>query len=194
MAAKQTGKQRAFQIELDHYRRHDVLWRLKIGLAVAAVALSAAWWAWGVVRNDESKFSRGDVSAVHAMWESNCQVCHQEFAPTNERNWAAKVVGWSVKADENCKSCHQGYHKGPTHHENQVWDPHSGAQEASCGNCHREHRGRHASLTRLPDSDCTHCHANLAAHTTGGKPRFEPKVTEFNGDHPQFAVVKQPDP
>jgi hypothetical protein len=64
----------------------------------------------------------------------------------------------------------------------------------SGGACHRDHRGRDASLVRLPDSDCTSCHGDLAAHMKGGKSPHENSVTSFTGKHPDFRQLKEKDP
>ena len=88
-----------------------------------------------------------------------------------------------------CEQCHQG----TVHHESQMV-----SMTPGCGGCHRDHRGREASLTWLPDSDCTQCHSNLKAATKEGKSEYDPAnaITGFadgSQGHPDFpSLAKDP--
>jgi predicted CXXCH cytochrome family protein len=61
----------------------------------------------------------------------------------------------------------------------------------SCAECHRDHRGRDASLLAMDDSTCTSCHQNLADHRdkSAGPMLTAASVTRFDADpahHPGF--------
>jgi predicted CXXCH cytochrome family protein len=56
-----------------------------------------------------------------------------------------------------CTACHAG----PSHHQNQK------GHVPDCAECHRDHRGRDASLLAMDDSACTSCHQNLKDHRDG---------------------------
>ncbi len=77
-----------------------------------------------------------------------------------------------------------GCHKVEDHHANQLA---TASPSTACASCHRDHRGRDASLVRLPDGDCTSCHANLKAHARVAQAEFR-DVTAFPSGHPEFAL------
>jgi hypothetical protein len=185
----ETSKQRAARVPAGHYRRWDWNTRWKLALAAAALLAAGGWWAWGFTRPDagRSRYSHGPVAAVHAAWESDCEACHEPFRPVNGNTWLAD---WTAGrgalpggAANRCDHCHGG----PPHHATAVGEP-------TCGACHRDHRGRDTSLVRLPDADCTGCHADLPAHRRGGTEGlpFHPAVASFAADHPPFQLPRQP--
>jgi hypothetical protein len=182
MAARETGKQRASRIPLDYYKKRNFMERWKLWLTGAALLLFLAWLAVGLLRSDQGRFrySRGPVAAVHAMWDDNCDACHVPFTPLSADHWSAALVGQVQTTNERCESCHAG----PPHHTNE-------SPSLTCAACHREHRGREASLVRLPDNDCTQCHADLAHHMTSGQTAFK-NVTHFTKDHPDFKKEHDP--
>ena len=193
MAAKETGKQRAIRVPLQYYTTPDWVQRYKVKLAVVALVLTAAWWSTGLVRSEgRFRYSRGPVATVHAMWETQCETCHEPFTPIGDRDWFADISGWTWDSDAKCKVCHAG----PEHSSRESKD-----DMPSCAACHRDHRGREASLLRLHDSYCVACHDDLKAHLAAGaeasKPPFENVVTGFVGDeHPEFRLIaeKEKDP
>jgi predicted CXXCH cytochrome family protein len=114
----------------------------------------------------------GPVIRQHAAWESSCQACHAPFHSLS-----------SVAVDRRCQSCHSG----ADHHSSQI-----ASEVSACAECHRDHRGREASLVRMDDRMCTRCHENLAAHRTADS-GIAVSVTGFTADrHPPFGVVKSP--
>jgi hypothetical protein len=190
---KETGKGRRSRIELGYYRTPDRLLRLRRGLWIIAIVAASGWLlATGVADRKASSHawsllpkriaSKGPVAKPHAIWDSNCEVCHESFVPINSWRWAP--LPWSgSKADSTrCKNCHPG----PPHHKvarmNDV---------PACAECHRDHRGRDASLLAVDNSTCTACHQNLpdhrreAAHSVlvAGKARKGENVSQFNEDH-----------
>ena len=185
-----TAKQRASGIPLDYYKQPDRLARWKIWLSAAAVIAAVGWWAagWALGRvggRDLSRmrYSHGPVARVHATWDAQCEACHVDFRPISGGATWAGALGANTKAsDQKCQACHAG----PPHHDNQV-----AAEVKTCAGCHRDHRGVDASLVRLPDSDCTSCHARLASHTEGGKAGYEDvKAFDRTADHPEFAILR----
>jgi hypothetical protein len=192
---QETGKFRASRIPLDYYKHTDRLDRWRRRLLGLAVLLGVGWGGLTLLRGDAGRmtFSRGPVAAVHATWENQCQVCHVSMtAPIgSETRW---LPAWFTEkthtTDQQCQACHLG----AVHHANQKAE-----DIASCAGCHHDHRGRDASLTRVPDKDCTNCHQNLRDHTNLAVPsdfavaNFS-NVTRFDTDHPNFRAVQTPRP
>jgi hypothetical protein len=124
----------------------------------------------------------GPVSAAHGMFNQDCAKCHTASFQT-----AKKLFVWSgtVRAtpSEACSSCHEG----PPHNVNQY------DNDLMCAGCHREHRGR-PNLARVPDADCTQCHADLKENSKrSDKCPFE-NVTSFPDGHPPFALTRKQSP
>jgi hypothetical protein len=180
-----TGKQRATRIPLDYYRHRDRLESWKRWLTGGAFLLVLGWVLSGLVWTDQGRlrYSRGPLATVHATWETKCDACHVAYEPMSGENWMSRVVVDAHTSDEQCRSCHAG----PEHSARQF------PQEVqSCAGCHRDHRGRDASLTRVADSECTRCHADIAAHTQGSDPQFL-NVGRIE-DHPRFKIFRSSPP
>jgi hypothetical protein len=182
----ETGKFRAARIPLDYYKHPDRLERWRNRLLVIGLVIPLAWWAAGWLRSDQGQhhYSRGPLAVVHATWEDRCDACHTAFTPLSHEAWLKSASA----TDQKCTTCHAG----PIHHESQTGTP-------ACATCHRDHRGRDASLVRMPDGDCTGCHGNLAAHLDTGKQKFRDRdhpyrsVTRFDHDdshHPEFEMSR----
>jgi hypothetical protein len=190
MASRETGKQRASRIPLDYYKRPNVLERRKGALAVLAllVSVGVAAAAWLLRDGGRPFVSRGPVAAVHATWDNNCEACHTSFQPMSKAGATALLFSSPGSHDSavnaRCEQCHNG----TVHHVSQL-----DALTPTCGGCHRDHRGRDASLVWLPDSDCTQCHSNLAASLKDGKTDFHNAITGFadkSQGHPEFRSLK----
>jgi hypothetical protein len=189
VASQETGKKRSSRIALDYFKHGTYLDRCKNGLALVLLVLAVAYVAF-ILAADRRAVSRGPVANVHAAWDNNCQACHESFSGVGlGRLWGASVA--HTTSDEKCQTCHLG----TDHHK-------TATDSVSCGGCHRDHRGRDASLVRLADGDCTSCHANLGQHLKDGKdPSYhsDPKheysnaITSF-AKHPEFAVLTKKDP
>lgn len=157
----QTTEERVGRIgDRNYFKRPDRLTRIKHGLSLAALALAGlllVWLAavllWG---QWASVMSPGPVTAVHAAWDSRCDACHKPFH--------------GIHTQHGCATCHAG----PAHFEDQSADTNR------CTSCHIDHRGRDASLIRVPDQDCIGCHRDL----TGAKLDWQKKITDFVSDHP----------
>jgi hypothetical protein len=193
----ETGKQRAARIPLDYYKRTDGLERWKVRLAGVALLVTLGWLgaSWAISGQDDFQSSRGPLASVHQSFDNQCQACHEPFTSISSHSWDAPFLGDAKESSQKCQACHSGavHHKGQT-------------PELSCAACHRDHRGREASLVRLPDSDCTQCHNDLSGHvsrevaairgyTDAKKVKgFDNSVTKFaTATHPAFrSIVKDP--
>jgi hypothetical protein len=71
-------------------------------------------------------------------------------------------------------------HDGPIHKAQQTFTP-------TCYTCHVEHKGA-IDLTKVNDTDCTQCHANL--RTRDGVLRVSAHIKSLVTGHPEFAVLR----
>src|SRR5262249_18559799 len=129
-------------------RRERSLRRLRrlvnwVVLLVSVGVLALIVW-WG----NQRLYQAAPVSYAHRMFNNDCKSCHTEAFQTARRLLPTEAAFRSV-SDQACQSCHAG----AVHHEQQVRDDH-------CAACHQEHRGW-PSLSRVPDGNCTDCHARL---------------------------------
>jgi hypothetical protein len=109
------------------------------------------------------------------MFNNDCARCHQDMFRTAWRFSPLSAAERSTP-DPACKRCHDM----PAHNEQLL-------EEQHCAACHREHRGR-ISLARVPDDNCTNCHADLKSHDRGGDKSPFRDVTGFPAGHPEFAL------
>lgn len=196
LGVRETGKSRAKRIGLDYFRSGDPITRTKNILALLACLAAGAVvlasvnpvaFVQGRIDSDQvftplgrKNASHGPVAAAHAAWEEKCEACHVPFVPIRQQTGVlSELTGTKHPTNQQCEKCHAG----PAHHPNQRLD-----QSLSCAYCHRDHRGRDASLVRLDDRQCTICHADLS------KQAIDPalivasalKVTSFPNGHPEF--------
>ena len=194
MANRETGKQRKSRIPLDYYKRSDPLARVKKVLGWGAAVVAFAYLATGLLRGDSGRlsYSRGDVAAAHATWDANCAACHEPLSPVDSNSWLKDfpLTSWMVTQKATNMKC-QACHSGAAH--SSLEKP---GETASCAFCHRDHRGRDAAIARVPDHDCTVCHADLSAHRTSSGVVADNalKVTGFTAStHPPFASIPSED-
>src|SRR5207302_416663 len=105
-------------------------------------ALALGLFLLGLFRSDGGQAwvtPRAPVASVHATWDANCTACHEPYTPIQNASWTASLVSHAPVSNERCQSCHEG----PPHHQTQ-------REHKNCTACHREHRGRSASLVRIP--------------------------------------------
>ena len=190
---KETGKGRKSRIELGYYRTPDRLQRLRRllwGLAILATAVCLLFagiadrpansHSWSIVPKRIA--SKGPVAEPHAMWDANCEACHTGFVTINSTRWAPSLWNGSTAGSAKCKNCHAG----PAHHKSERQ-----GDVPACAECHRDHRGRDASLLDVDNSTCTACHQNLPGHRTDGAgsiivasgERKGEAVSQFDKDH-----------
>ena len=178
---------RRSRIELGYYRATDRFTRWRRWLCAAAVLAAAAWIATSAIASrsalvhawslEPTKLaSKGPLAQPHAIWDSNCAACHVSFAPINGSRWAPSPWGGSDRGSKKCTACHAG----PAHHKTERKDA-----VPDCAECHRDHRGREASLREMDDSACTGCHENLPSHRIEGAGPLEvaARVTRFDPEH-----------
>src|SRR5262245_9308251 len=180
-----TGRERASLVERDYFRNRPPIdrWKAKLAWIGLLLPLPFLGLAYGIGKG-ERIYSRGPVASVHAAWDDSCERCHEPFRAINQNTWASWKGHSGRLRNDKCIVCHAA----PYHSELE-----KASSVPNCGGCHRDHRGRDADLTRLPDADCTRCHTNLAEHTDSSKvteahPKLElvNKVTNFAKDHPEF--------
>src|SRR5262245_17645514 len=130
-------------------------WRL---VQVGSVAAAAVVLFLAVDRLFfHSRFiSGGPLSSAHASFENDCARCHRR----------GKTV-----ADDKCSVCHEktgdelGVFTFAAHAVYRSGDPSRAVGERAsrghlftCADCHSEHRGRDAQITRMSDRQCVGCH------------------------------------
>ena len=193
--AQETSKHRWNRIELDYYRAGGLAARWRPLSAILVLTVAAAWLVLAPRWNDgEVTFpsvsrtrllaSPGPLARVHATWESRCESCHTPFAPINGSRWSPLSNAPDHASDTNCRACHAGL----PHHPGQDHD-----RSIACAECHRDHQGRDASMTRVGDGSCVGCHADLAGRpgaTEGARLSVANSVTRFDRVHPEFAAVR----
>lgn len=193
-----TGKQRRSRIELGYYRRPDAMSRWRGRLTLLACLVAGAWvvaaptWDGRQVGGfrlfqQDRLASKGPVARPHAMWETKCEACHNPFIPINDSSWAPKLgPAPDDGGSGRCQTCHAG----PAHHASERKE-----DVPSCAQCHRDHRGRDASLLAMDDSVCTSCHQDLTAHRQGPAcaNATAEHVTRFDANpahHPAFTLPR----
>ncbi len=172
MPRTRTTKKLAQRIDLDYFKRPSPLRRWLFVFSVAAPVLAILGIAWYALRGDRRVYSAGNLSTAHAVLARQCSACHLSTLGFYDQ----KVV------DQKCVACHDG----APHHIPQAFTP-------TCASCHADHRGA-IRLAATNDANCTQCHADLAARLSST--RFTGRITNFENDHPEFAVLRsqQPDP
>jgi Cytochrome c7 and related cytochrome c len=189
---RETGKDRWKRVPKDYFKKPDGLQRTKLRFSALALFLVLAWCALGMDWTGRSgKFTsaldlranHGTLAKVHSAWDHKCEACHVPFEPIDGRPLlATSSSAVSRTSDRLCMSCHAG----PIHH--------TAIRESdirSCAECHRDHRGREASLVKLDDVECTRCHASLKDYLNkdvkpAGAREFADEITRFDLKHPPF--------
>jgi predicted CXXCH cytochrome family protein len=179
-----TTKVRAKRIALQYFTRPHPFRRWKLVLSIAAPAVGALWLLVSAVRDDQRIYNSGPVSTAHAMFESECRLCHGPGpaagpgAPVTQASLAAAAAaapaGFFVPvSDTACKTCHAG----PDHNAR--------SDTPACGSCHVEHVGK-SVLVQIADQHCVQCHGDLTTRD-GSAAAFHARIPSLAA-HPQFAV------
>ena len=117
--------------------------------------------------------SNGPLSSNHALFGQDCATCHEPFGGVTEAR---------------CQSCHEkagdplgvyGFQAHYRYRSDSFDRAAASSLESGCFECHREHEGRDALITRVPDDRCGSCHFD-----------------RFSAEHPEFQFVAEslPDP
>ena len=140
----------------------------KTRLSVLFVSLLIIITVYWIVGKDGTSFSPGELSSAHTQFNDKCDKCH--------------TVAFNIVPDKNCLDCHED-------------NPHnlniSEDFNFNCVDCHKEHHGM-TILANLENNVCTQCHSDLIIK--GNKPSkiYERHITDFEKDHPEFAVFVKP--
>ena len=189
MADRETGKDRAARIAYDYPRRPDRVIRWRVGLTAAALAATLAAVAWGMIAGDAGRLpaSHGPLARAHATWDGRCAACHVDLPAVGALVRGRDVGIASTAGDAKCRACHMASHE-QEHHRTQRPD-----RVQHCAECHRDHRGRDASLVRAAEGECTSCHRDLGG-AASGTPELKgiaPAIAHFyDGSHPDFRSAK----
>jgi hypothetical protein len=166
------------------FRRTDRIERWRFWAPLGLVAVFGIWRgadSWIEDTPGRVWHSPGPLATAHAVYDSQCSVCHAAFSPVSSSNWLALGLGQTHAADGRCMECHEGVN----HHGKD-----KAGQAPSCPACHIEHRGREARLVRTPDGHCTSCHANLHNFSSGGADATLADVSGFTKErHPEFRAL-----
>jgi predicted CXXCH cytochrome family protein len=186
-SASEYPKSLSSWLELDYFRRPRRLRRVRglvtwTVLLVSTVLIAAITWMPG----NRRVYQAASVSTAHAIFNEDCEACHDASFGTAKRLLHGDDALRSV-TDEACLRCHAG----DVHHVRQVG-------ESLCVKCHHEHRGL-IDMARVEDGHCTSCHADLKRHIDTTKPgdadRAFRDVTSFLGGprpHPKFFLSDHP--
>jgi|GEM_PF-1755411 len=186
-SASEYPKSLSSWLELDYFRRPRRLRRLRrlvpwTVLLLSTGLIAALTWLPG----NRRIYQADSVSTAHAIFNEDCEACHNASFGTAKRLLRGNNELRSV-TDEACLRCHAG----DAHHVRQVG-------QSACVKCHHEHRGRIA-MARVEDGHCIACHTDLTRHTDATKPGDADRpfrdVTSFLGGrqpHPRFFLTDNP--
>ena len=169
----------------DYFHAPDWLKRAKKWALVTGLALTVLWALVDYFHPQGSSYhTHGALANPHAMWDSKCDACHKSHG-IGDFGLASIFDTHDRWHDLTCTKCHAG----PAHHNTAT----AKGQEFhnDCSNCHHDHAGRTASLTRISDAHCVRCHGDLSKHHKDGTASFQ-NVTAFaKPGHPEFALIHE---
>jgi NAD-dependent SIR2 family protein deacetylase len=130
----------------------------------AAVSAPSAWLkldtAWEI----------GAISSEHQPWAKDCKSCHS--------------TPFKRVQDADCLACH----KSIGDHVDRKTAALGELRDTRCASCHREHHGEFGldvQNKRYAATQCSSCHANIAAHFPD---TLTQNAADFGRDHPAFRV------
>jgi predicted CXXCH cytochrome family protein len=185
MPGERKTKTVAKRIDLSYIKQPSPLRTLRRTLVIVCTLAAVAWGGWAMLVRGERLYNPGPVAAVHAMFENNCEACH-DGAGRKDSHFFKAV------SDSACLKCHDG----AIHAQKQVslvsLKDNKPVMSSNCTACHVEHKG-HAALAGTSDMLCTRCHDNLSAHVAGGTTAMQENVKTFAAPpaHPPFGRVLQ---
>ncbi len=144
-----------------NFRRWLILSVLALAAALALLMVDRGGWRdW---------LSAGPLSSAHALFEEDCAECHGA-AEKEWRHWPLSAWRGDAREDRGrCIACHdRGIEPMRPHGLAASNSPVAATPEhLQCSACHREHRGRDFDATRIEDSVCQACHADLGPGIQG---------------------------
>lgn len=167
-----TTKTLAKRIDLQYFAHPHPFRRWRFWLSVTIPLIALGWFITQRAQGGQKVYSSGPLSHAHAVFTSQCALCHV----TQAGAFSAQVT------DKACLTCHDA----PLHHANQTFTP-------TCATCHVEHKGAMV-LQATADAACTECHSNL--RTRDGQPHYVASIIGVDKKHPEFAPLRsgQADP
>ena len=188
MPLRRSQKDRVLRVDPTYLQKPGAGRRLVTKLIFGSCIVAILYAAFATVGPESEKIDNpGHLAAVHAMFENDCNKCH------DGADAQGKLMHKFSKAvsDKACLACHDG----AIHHPNQKSFAATNAvtqelQSANCTHCHIEHRGELA-LAGRSDGYCIECHRNigqgLGATTQPIDPSVPTQVTVFTEkEHPAF--------
>ena len=161
-------------------------WVLFVAVLAGALIVPATGVQYPAVRDslrasalpDDGFWSPGPLAGVHGMMAENCEACHQQ--------------PFERVRNDACLDCHApSLHRHTGRRSAAAQSPIQRLpvvlplEEARCASCHAEHH-EPATLVRRDPAICIDCHQDLAAVADWSQ--VAPVVTDFLGDHPDFAL------
>jgi hypothetical protein len=157
------------------------LWAMGATAVILSSGVILGWWRL-TARGDVAIYSPGHVTSAHAMWDTNCAVCH---AGDGHGGFLRRV------SDDACLQCHSEVatvhnpHQSTMVRQVSLNDGSQAMVSSQCATCHIEHRGYKALIASAADT-CVRCHRDVSMFTKG-TPEIDSKVTRFAvGSHPGF--------
>ncbi|MGC2112215.1 MAG: hypothetical protein WA655_22035 [Candidatus Korobacteraceae bacterium] len=161
-----TTKSVAKRVDLQYFKSLHPLRRWRLYLSIAVPVIAVVWFV-SQRASGQKVYSSGPLSASHAVFGKQCEVCH-----VTQAGVFRKEVN-----DNACLRCHDA----PAHHPNKV------TFTPTCGSCHIEHQGS-LRLAHTKDLSCAQCHTNL--HVRTGELKYVSTIHDFDHHHPEFAVFR----
>src|SRR5438067_915692 len=116
-----TTKTLAKRMDLQYFTRSTPFRRWRLLLSIAAPVLALLWiLGQRATGHPQRPYSSGPLSSSHAVFTSQCNLCHVQQAG-------------AFRHDVEDKAC-LGCHDAPLHTAKQSFTP-------ECGSCHAEHKG-----------------------------------------------------
>ena len=128
-------------------------------LIAGGVALVGAWIGIAqAIRPDPSRYSPGELAAVHSAWEKNCDACHRPQADPELKDLLAVAERWR---DFTCEKCHGDARCTKT--SNLLFGQTRSRAMRRLPIAH--HGGQDEVVDEaLADAACVRCHADLPSH------------------------------
>ena len=161
-----TTKTLAKRMDLQYFKNLHPLRRWRLYLSIAVPVIAVVWFV-SARASGQKVYSSGPLSASHAVFGNQCNVCHVAQAGVFRKE----------VSDNACLRCHEA----PAHHPSKV------TFTPSCGSCHIEHKGS-LRLAHTKDLSCAQCHTNLQVRV--GEVKYVSPINDFDDHHPQFAVLR----